>query len=122
MKITIKITKEIIYRSRFCSVNSATEMAAENCAIARATREIFPNGYVLSDEICFNDLPTTRIPLPESARIFISRFDAKGPKSRLKMQPFSFEIDVPAEVIEKVGISEVYRVLSESKTLELASI
>ena len=50
---------------------------------------------------------------------FVAQFDGSTPEERVLLPEFSFEIDVPSEVIEKIGIGEVYRVLSESKTLEL---
>ena len=57
--------------------------------------------------------------LPGAARIFIMAFDTSCPEERVRIEPISFTIDVPYSLIDKIGIGEVYRILSESKTLEL---
>jgi len=112
MKILIKVTKEVLKRSMFCSGTSINE----NCAIALAVRDLFPRATVGASFI--NSL-AEQIELPDSAIRFIYKFDSKTPDQRLQMHPLSFEVDVPDSVINEVGISEAYRILSESKTLEL---
>jgi hypothetical protein len=57
--------------------------------------------------------------LPQIAKEFISEFDESMPDERVLMQPFSFEIEVPEYVISKIGISAIYKTLSESSTLSL---
>ena len=138
MKIQINITKEVLERSSMCGRNG--EQINSNCAIALAVREIMPQAHVTgwfivpTDELYneFDKKYTTSmrcvqgdervINLPETAMNFISKFDCKSPEFRVQMDEISFEIDVPNEVIDMIGLSEVYRVLSESKTLELVKI
>lgn len=135
MKILIKVTKEILEKSSRC-----IQETGFNCAIALAVREIFPNSWTRSAFIHIldmNQLNDTKIKepkksfgnlideftlfmiqLPEEAQIFIDEFDSNGIKERLEMEPISFEIDVPDELINEIGISQVFKILSESKTLE----
>lgn len=139
MKVTIKVTKEIIEKAMMCGVQyhmkkiveSGLDIpsVAENCAIALAVREVFPKAAVLEDtekshhmiRYCCSD-QNTIIVLPKQASKFIRDFDRKSvdPTSRLMMEPLSFEVEVPEELINEIGIGEIYKVLSESRTLELA--
>jgi hypothetical protein len=59
------------------------------------------------------------IDLPDTATEFIFQFDSRRPADRLTMPEISFEVDVPSEMIEAIGIGQAYKILSESKTLEL---
>lgn len=138
MKILIKVTKEILERTKSCG----RAKKGMNCAVAVAVGEVFQNVWVARDTMyVFDDTPTllqmyyrgledvlksgakvTQIELPEIASNFIRHFDNRFGESRIMMKPISFEIDVPNEVIDSIGIPEVYKILSESKTLELASI
>jgi hypothetical protein len=137
MRITIKVTKDVLRKTAMCS--GGVKHIRENCAISYAVREIFPAAQTFVYAIVLSDhdvniyedylLPQRAIdvlgdrciPLPEIASAFIRAFDflADDPEARMNMAEISFEIDVPPAVIERIGISEVYRVLSESKTLEL---
>ncbi len=125
MKIKVSVTKDVLERSKMCSSKYAS-----NCAIAIAFRDLFPNAecgttcadlFGQPDNVCLDKTSPSLVYLPESASIFIKMFDSlEGyPDQRLLMSPFSFEIEVPEYVISKIGIGEIYRVLSESKTLEL---
>lgn len=126
MKILIKVTKDILQRSMMCGVDSIAKNCAINCAIAVAVREIFPQASVGLNTIApiSKEEGLERISLPITAVSFISTFDSlyHTPAKRLELPEFSFEIDVPYSILEKVGISEVYKILSESKTLECVSI
>lgn len=122
MTILIKITKEVLEKTKFCGTDSAPVI--ENCAIAYAVREIFPNAKVGWDIVkgirdysilVFGEV----IPLPPNARNFISVFDSASVQTRVNLPEFSFEITIPPSVLERISIGEAYRVLSESKTLEL---
>jgi hypothetical protein len=116
MKIKIKVTKEILSESRFCKAPSAE--TATSCAIALAVREIFPQAVVWRNCIwAFGQ--QGRIPLPMSATEFISEFDFSTPERRANMDEMIFEVEVPTDVIDAIGLSEVHRILKESKTLEL---
>lgn len=125
MKILIKITKDVLRRSMMCkALHAAT---SSNCAIALAVRDLLPNMHIgfthihNSSDLCNG---TAIIELPLVAQLFITKFDslADYPEERLTLPEFSFELKLPADVIESISIGEVYRVLSESKTLELVSI
>lgn len=124
MKLKIKVTKEILYRSRMCGKqkNDAYQDVATNCAIALAVRDIFPNAAVDQQQLRFygNGDRINQIKLSDAVWAFVDKFDESSPSQRLRMQKISFEIDVPEVVIESIGLSEVHRILKESKTLELA--
>lgn len=132
MKIKIKVTKEILKESMFCSYNSGDEYNNRdgyetNCAIAKAIIQLLPGAFVDGDNILFyssyvtyqRKQPLVKIELPWSAKIFIEDFDIKTPEKRAEMDPIGFEIDVPEYLIDRIGLSEVHRILKESKTLEL---
>lgn len=92
-----------------------------NCAVALAVRDIFPKAEVMSECIQPFGKSIQEIELPEEAVLFISTFDRlkHAPEARLGMPEISFEIDVPMEVIEKIGIDEAKEILKKSETLEL---
>jgi len=113
MKILIKVTKEILERSKYC--NFAICDVTANCAIALAVRELFPEASVGCETMM---LAGCSVRLPNEASLFINEFDSNGPVHRQLMPPISFEIDVPDYVIDQIGIGQVYKALSESKTLE----
>jgi hypothetical protein len=132
MKILIKITKDILLKSSQCS-----EKVGFNCAVSLAIREIFPKAWIMTNYILVNERELVtcyanivdyfnseelKIKLPKEATNFINSFDLKSEEERIEMNPISFEIDVPNEVIEEIGINEIYKILSESKTLELVNI
>jgi len=119
MKIQITVTKEILKESAMCGYgfNSYTK----NCAIALAVREIFPNASVGVSIISTNNGKGSVIDIPEEATNFIREFDKRGelPLSRLQMPEVFFEIDVPANIIDEIGINEIKEILSKSETLNL---
>ena len=121
MKILIKVTKEILERSAMCGVRDWGR--STTCAVAVAVRDLFPAARIGYPSISFDDGLSyyDKIMTPEMAS-FIGRFDDSTPEERRAMSPISFEIDVPSEVIEKIGLQEVYKILSESRTLELVAI
>jgi len=140
MKILIKVTKDILKKSMMCGYHAVPETGSikelqkssigSNCAFALAVREIWPEAcvglkiypyYYANDGILNMSTP---IHLPTKALLYISKFDALilTPEKRLELPEISVEIDVPYCILEKVGISEVYKILSESKTLECVSI
>ena len=113
MKLKIHITKEILAKSMNCRGQAST-----NCAFAVALREIFPEVSVGYEYVFFEDGNTMSI--TNSMYCFIRKFDdlVDTPIERLNLPEQSFEIEVPDEVIERIGLTEVERILSESKTLE----
>lgn len=137
MKILIKVTKDVLKRSMMCGEADCDDIG-RNCAIALAVCQLLPNSTVdvhalmekramprhyfiniYRTHCVFNEDFICAIPLPAEAEKFIDRFDVLSPIDRLVMEPISFEVDIPNEVIDLITISEAYRILSESKTLEL---
>jgi hypothetical protein len=140
MKIKIHVTKDVLRRSALCGMGEGSVI--ENCMVACAVRDIFPNAvvgkqYELDDVATWNISPfgvvsdddaffqsvvrSTFIPIPKAVVPKIQHFDSLryDPSARLDIEEFSFEVTVPTEVIDKIGISSAYKILSESKTLEL---
>lgn len=130
MKIKVKVTEEILRQSADCMTirlgTAATEgkMLSTNCAISCVIREIFPNASVEYAGINpgFLEEEEPYIDLPMEAASMMAQFDLSTPAQRREMAPAEFEIDVPNYVIHRIGISQVYKVLSESRTMELVSI
>lgn len=147
MKITINVTKEIIDQCRHFDKDKFKMNLSEwvrhwhlNCAFSVAVREIFPNAWTEAKQIIpFKDeeyktlrmkgfkqrdaeLLMTKIPLPKEAKEWIEEFDQLCSVSRMFMKPISVTIDLPEKCIHKIGIEEVYKILSTSKTLELALV
>jgi hypothetical protein len=137
MKILIKVTKDVLRRSMMCG-ESESDNIGKNCAIALAVCQLLPNSTVdvhaisshrliprqyfiniYRTESELTDNFVCAIPLPIEAEQFVDDFDALTPVQRLEMEPMSFEIDLPGKVIDLITISEAYRILSESNTLEL---
>ena len=121
MRIKIKVTKDILKRSARCDAGGAFK--GFSCAVALAIIELFPLASIGQEYIWFvrNDNSTLEY-LPHEAVLFIKRFDASSFEERINMPECSFDLNIPPHVISSIEISEVYRVLSESKTLELVSI
>lgn len=142
MKITVKITKEILRKSMWCGHwiennlekpidwNGEQGVPATNCAIALAIIEIFPMSMVCTDRMIYvYDRPIKRdvvsdaryaIGLPLVASEFIEDFDRLEPEHRADLSPFSFEMDIPEELINEIGIEEATKIIERSETLELA--
>lgn len=105
-----------------------------NCAIAFAIRDVFPNSSTTQSVIFIFDKPEIinkegkssyddddfieYILLPSKAIEFIEKFDKYKPSQRVNMKPFSFEIIVPDNIINSIGINEINALLKESKYLE----
>jgi hypothetical protein len=128
MNILVRVTKEILERSMFCGTLKGSPNVGENCAVALAVRDIFPKASVGNRMISWHggtEVSTEEaIYMPEEARLFIKGFDLMKnfPQHRLLLEPISFMITVPPAVIDKIGVSQVYKILSESKTLHCVSI
>lgn len=131
MKIKIHVTKEMYRRSMMCGMTEHA-VVGTNCAIALAVRKIAPRALV-SDAVILWDSDFlinghfVAVPerdtsiLPIEATIMIRRFDGASPIERLSLPEFSFEVDFPDALVEKIGIEEVKEILRKSETLELAS-
>jgi hypothetical protein len=119
----IAITKEILEHSKYCGTGKDTRAIGNNCAIAFALADIFPNVYVTNHYICPLGIDTEKekeikIPMPVIAQQFIKLFDGfcLTPKLRLLLPEFEFTINVPDEVIEQINIDEVRQLIEEVET------
>jgi len=125
MKILIKVTKEILQRSMMCGVHDSNVSA--NCAFSLAMRDLFPKAHC---EVSFTGIDgygfNSKYQIQHTSEMtdFILKFDSlnKHPECRLLLCPQDFEVEIPDKVIEYIGIDQVYKILSESKTLELVTI
>lgn len=127
--LTIKVTKNILKKSAMCGKENYVNVPSK-CAIALAVRDIFPHALVGGTVIIpFAEGYTSpkfaerngklTISLPMKAQIFISKFDDKTPEERINSEEFSFDIDIPDEVINQINIDEVLHLLKNHETLEL---
>ena len=123
MKLKIKVTKEILKASMMCGTKP-NDKEWLNCAIALAVRDIFPTAEVYGSSIEYNEDDTLISELPKIAERFIIRFDSlkDTPKERLKMTPIEFEVNIPDEVIDEIGIDQAIEIINNSKTLEYADL
>jgi hypothetical protein len=125
MTIQINITKDVLKKSMYCGTSKCVGLVRYNCAFSVALRDIFPFAGVGSEYITLDCSGITTkewvFNTPEVTK-FIEYFDSlvETPEKRLEIKEQSFEIDIPDSVIEKIGLSEVEMILSESKTLQKA--
>jgi hypothetical protein len=133
LKLKIKITKEILTKSSLCGktpeyfVKFKRKMIGDNCAIALAVKEIFPdayvNGYTISPfgRVTAANYSKTKvfIMLPEVAKQFVSRFDQASTEHRCSMSPFEFEVTIPEAVLDVITIDDLTRIAETSETLEV---
>lgn len=124
VKLRIDVTKEILTKAQYCGKKIARS-TGENCAIALAVRDIFPEAFV-SHENIYPFAPEdgkrdykSRIDLPLEAQDFIVDFDNAEPEERCQMDPISFEIEVPDVTLEKINISEITKQLESHPYLTL---
>lgn len=126
IKMKIKVTKEILKKSMWCSTSAGIGDVVKNCAVALAVRDIFPRAEVGYDLI-YTGTEVYRkhfLPLPREVTFFIKDFDLLkyAPEERLKLSELEFEIEIPDEVISNIGngnIEEVKTIIRNSETLEL---
>jgi hypothetical protein len=129
MKLTIKITKDILERSKLCGLDN--KLIGKNCAIACAVRDIFPYTEVTDTKIFLFDreIPDDeyrpneaicKIPLPKEATEFIVEFDNTSSRNRPFMNSVEFDIEIPDEIIEKiVDIEDIKTIIVETPHLFL---
>ncbi len=95
MEITVRITKEILFKSKNCGVIGM----ASNCAIALCLKDRYPSVFVSKHEVYpfYTENGYTgsgySIPLPNEAIEFIKIFDRSTPEQRLELPEFEFTID-----------------------------
>jgi len=114
LQLKIAITKNVIEHCKNCGNENEEHEIGNNCAIAFALMDIFPNVYVTNYYIFPFGIENKKeeglkIPLPIIAQQFIKLFDGfrLTPTLRLLLPEFEFTIDVPDEVIEQINIDEV---------------
>jgi len=122
LQFKINITKAILTHCKFCGCDGEKEKIGNNCAIAIALIDIFPEVYVTDDSIFpfgkkGKEDMNLNLPLPAIARQFIKLFDGfrLTPQLRQLLTEFDFEIDIPDEVIEQINIDEIRRCLESTK-------
>lgn len=119
MKLQIKITRAILQESMMCGTENSRHLVSENCAIACAVRDVFPDVRIDSVQILFPFGRVMSILLPQVAINFIHQFDRliNTPELRLELPELTFEVDVPDEIIAKINIEDIYR----SETLDVVA-
>jgi hypothetical protein len=122
-KLKIKVTKEILEKSKWCGTKKAVDMTrSTNCAIALAVRDIFPNATVgpTSFYAC-NGAPFDLVDLPRTASEFINDFDDAKPEDRPSLAEIEFEVEIPDSVIGRINIEELRPLLQNHPTLQLVN-
>jgi len=126
-QLKVSITKEIIDRCKNCGNEDQKHIIGNNCAIAFALIDVFPDIYVGNYYILPLGLDyekEIRIPLPGIALQFIKLFDGFSltPRLRLLLPEFEFTIDVPDEVIDQINIDEVRELIGGEKKHSFAAV
>lgn len=118
VQLTIKVTKEILERSKMCGVTEP--MISTNCAVALALRDIFPNVSVTSTQaLIFSNDYGFLVPLPESAGRFVRLFDNTKPENRPRLPEIEFTIELPDMLVNRINIDEIRPLLVNHPTLTL---
>jgi len=88
MNVTISVTQ--------ADIDDGRHRDCTSCPLALAVRRALPSlpGLSVGNWGIFPDPRRDPIELPDTARIFVATFDADLP-----VEPFSFTIDVPAELV-----------------------
>ena len=123
VQFKIAITKEIISNCKNCGTGNEDHRIENNCAIAFALANIFPDVYVTNlfifpFGISGDQEKEIKIPIPVIAQQFIKLFDGfrLTPKLRLLLPEFEFVIDIPDNAIEQINIDEVRELIETGGT------
>ena len=122
----IKVTKEILALSKECGIHNR-ENIGENCAIAYAVKDIFPDVSVTGSHFYpfgiskIEPTDDLKIELPKIAQDFIKIFDSLAAihKVRLRLPEFEFEISIPDEVIAQIDIDDAKKLVRENPMTEI---
>lgn len=122
-KLRITVTKEILEKAKHCAND---DNVGFNCAVSLAVRDIFPKAWCYQGSIVFNESDRGNMFMkyarfPESVFRWIARFDNAKPEQRTQMDPISFEIEIPDEVIATINIDELKPLLENHPTLAIVS-
>jgi hypothetical protein len=123
---TIKVTKEILAMSKECGIHNR-ENIGENCAIAHAVKDIFPDVSVTGSHFYpfgidkKNPIDDLKIELPKIAQDFIKIFDSLTAihKVRMRLPEFEFEIFIPDKVIAQINIDDAKKLVKENQMHDL---
>jgi hypothetical protein len=135
-KFKINVTKEIYESAKNCKSIlpiSKGNGIGSNCAIAKAVAVLFPDVWVETQKIDFVsdwheyiEGPSAyvgkygSVELPIEVQDMIILFDNTSVEDRPNLPEFSFEIEVPDTLLEKVvDISSIEEILKDCKSLEL---
>ena len=122
MKLKIKVTKEVLKKAMYCGTDDKPGgTPSENCAIALAVRDLFPKARVFTTDLSLTEFLNNYIPHSPSTMYYILKFDSlsETPEKRLELPEYEFEIEVPEDVINSIGLEQVYSILKDHKTLEI---
>lgn len=114
VKMKIKVTKDVLRESSTCKMQDLQD----NCAIAVAIHDLFPQARVNGSRI---SIKGSSVYLPAKARNFIHRFDQSTTYERINMPEIEFQISIPDRVLSRINIDEIKRVLEGSETLQLVN-
>jgi len=129
VQFKIRITKEIIERCKDCGTEGNIRDIGNNCAVAFALKDIFPDVYVTDCYIFPFGIASQKgkdikILLPVIAQQFIKLFDGfyLMPNLRTSLPEFEFIINIPAEVLDLINIDEVTTLIEGNKKMEARAV
>ena len=129
VQFKIRITKEIIERCKDCGTEGNIRDIGNNCAVAFALKDIFPDVYVTDCYIFPFGIDSQKgkdikILLPVIAEQFIKLFDGfyLMPNLRTSLPEFEFIINIPAEVLDLINIDEVTTLIKGNKKMEARAV
>jgi hypothetical protein len=125
-KLKIKVTKDILYESRFCGKGvGGAKAVGVSCAVSLAVRDVFPLAFVSREKIkvdgAFDNSEYAPIHLPVEAVRYIEQFDTSTISERLNMDEIEFEVEIPDSILEKINIDEIKPLLINHPTLKLVN-
>ena len=119
----ITISKDVLKQSQYCGTDKMCGPVENNCAIALAVRDLFPLAYVNADHIYpfgfeKENKEQLKIALPEVAKQFIKLFDGFVLTTRLRLllPEFDFMIEIPDEVVERINIDEIRKLVEKKES------
>ena len=127
VQFTIRITKEIIEHCKNCGTGNNKRETGNNCAVAYALKDIFPDVYVTNYHIFPFGMDAEKgedmkIEMPVIAQQFVKLFDGFSlmPNLRPLLPEFEFSIDIPGEIIDQINIDELMELIKgDEKAIEL---
>jgi hypothetical protein len=125
---TISVTKQILARAKCCG-QEKNKAIGDNCAIAIALQDLFPNVFVSGNHIHpfgfgKEEISEMAISLPAIARDFIKVFDSlvAMPRVRLLLPEFEFVILIPDRLLEEINIDDIQKMGQSQNDCELLCV